>query len=142
MATLIRDNRINEAEKQLASVLKVTPNAPVALSLMGTIRAKQGRLNEAEALFLRAVRGDSKFVGARMNLAYLYLLKRAPEKTISQLKEVLRLEPDNADAAQKLAELLFSQGQIDECISFIEKLRLSQDYSRGVTRCSGRRILN
>lgn len=126
VATLIRDNRINEAEKQLASVLKFTPNAPVALSLMGTIRAKQGRLNEAEALFLRAVRGDGQFVAARMNLAYLYLLKRAPEKTISELKEVLRLEPDHADAAQKLAELLFSQGHVDECISFIEKLRLSR----------------
>jgi Tfp pilus assembly protein PilF len=126
VAVLIRDNRISEAEKQLASVLKVTPNAPVALSLMGTIRAKQGRLNEAETLFLRAVRGDRQFVGARMNLAYLYLLKRAPEKTISQLKEVVRLEPSNADAAQKLAELLLSQGHVDECISFIEKLRLLQ----------------
>jgi protein O-GlcNAc transferase len=126
VAVLIRDNRISEAEKQLASVLKVTPNAPVALSLMGTIRAKQGRLNEAETLFLRAVRGDRQFVGARMNLAYLYLLKREPEKTISELKEVLRLEPNNADAAQKLAELLLSQGHVDESISFIEKLRLSQ----------------
>lgn len=126
VATLIRDNRINEAERQLASVLKAAPNAPVALSLMGTIRAKQGRLNEAEALFLRAVRGDSKFVAARMNLAYLYLLKRAPEKTIFELKEVIRLEPDNADAAQQLAELLSSQGQIDECITFIEKQRLSK----------------
>jgi tetratricopeptide (TPR) repeat protein len=126
VAALIRDDRIREAEKQLASVLKVTPNAPVALSLMGTIRAKQGRLNEAETLFLRAVRGDVQFVGAHMNLAYLYLLKREPEKTISQLKEVLRLEPNNADAAQKLAELLLSLRHVDESISFIEKLRLSQ----------------
>ena len=42
-----------------------------------------------------------------MNLVYLYLLKRAPEKAILQLKEVLALEPENAEATEKLAELLF-----------------------------------
>ena len=40
-----------------------------------------------------------------MNLVYLYLLKRAPEKAILQLKEVLALEPENAEATEKLAEL-------------------------------------
>ena len=43
VASLIRDNRLAEAEKELAAVLKVTPNLPVALNFMGTIRAKQGR---------------------------------------------------------------------------------------------------
>ena len=126
VAILIRDNKINEAERQLASVLRATPNEPAALSLMGTIRAKQGRLQDAELLFLRAVKSDPKFVGARMNLAYLYLLKRAPDKTIVQLNEVLRLEPSNLDATQKLAELLLSQRRFDECLNLIDKLRLSQ----------------
>src|SRR5688500_18638990 len=115
VATLIRDNRLAEAERELAAVLKVSPNLPVALNFMGTIRAKQGRVLEAETLFLRAVRNDKNFTGARMNLVYLYLLKRAPEKSILQLKEVLALEPENAEATEKLAELLFSQGHFDEC---------------------------
>jgi Flp pilus assembly protein TadD len=126
VASLIRDNRIAEAEKELAAVLRVEPELPVALNFMGTIRAKQGRLNEAELLFLRAVRNDKKFTGARMNLVYLYLLKRAPEKSILQLKEVLALEPEHAEAGEKLAELLLSQGHFDECINFIEKQRLSR----------------
>jgi tetratricopeptide (TPR) repeat protein len=121
IAAHIRDNRIAEAEKDLAAVLNVAPELPVALNFMGTIRAKQGRLNEAELLFLRAVRNDNKFTGARMNLVRLYLLKRAPEKSILQLREVLALEPDHAEATDKLAELLLSQGRVDECITFIEK---------------------
>ena len=88
---------------------------------MGTIRAKQNRLVEAEALFLRAARNDPKFTGARMNLVYLYLLKRAPDKSILQLKEVLAVEPEHAEATEKLAELLLAQGRFAECISFIEK---------------------
>jgi predicted Zn-dependent protease len=121
IAAHIRDNRIAEAEKDLAAVLNVAPELPVALNFMGTIRAKQGRLNEAELLFLRAVRNDNKFTGARMNLVRLYLLKRAPEKSILQLREVLAREPDHAEATDKLAELLLSQGRVDECITFIEK---------------------
>src|SRR6185369_9096728 len=103
VATLIRDNRLAEAEKELAAVLKVSPDLPVALNFMGTIRAKQGRLLEAETLFLRAVRNEKNFTGARMNLVYLYLLKHAPDKAILQLKEVLALEPEHAEATDKLA---------------------------------------
>ena len=46
VATLIRDNRLAEAEKELTAVLRVTPDLPVALNLMGTIRAKQSRLSK------------------------------------------------------------------------------------------------
>jgi tetratricopeptide (TPR) repeat protein len=124
-AALISGNRIEEAEQQLNSVLKATPNDALAVNLLGTIRAKQGRLDEAEALFSRAIRIDNQLVGAHMNLAYLYLLKRVPEKTASELKEVIRLDPNNMDASHKLAWLLLSLGRFDECISFLEKAKQS-----------------
>src|SRR3954447_19988220 len=98
VATLIQNNRLAEAEKELTSVLRVAPDLPAALNLMGSVRAKQGRLAEAETLFLRAVQNDKTYTGARMNLAYLYLLKRAPDKAIPQLNEVLALEPGNLEA--------------------------------------------
>jgi predicted Zn-dependent protease len=122
-AALISENRLAEAEQQLNSILKTAPNDALALNLLGTVRAMQNRLDEAEALFTRAVRVDKTFVGAHMNLAYLYLLKREPEKNASELKEVLRLDPTNADAAYKRARALFSLGRVDECIRFIEDER-------------------
>jgi Flp pilus assembly protein TadD len=126
VATLIRENRFADAEKELNAVLRITPDLPVALNLLGTVRAKQGRLPEAESLFLRAVRNDKNYTGARMNLVYLYLLKRTPEKAILQLKEVVIVEPENAEASEKLAELLIAQGRLDECIAFIEKQKSSR----------------
>jgi Flp pilus assembly protein TadD len=98
IATLIQNNRLPEAEKELNAILRRNPDNPVAVNLLGTIRAKQNRLLEAESLFLRALRKDNKFTGARMNLVYLYLLQRAPDKAILQLNEVLAVEPDNVDA--------------------------------------------
>jgi Flp pilus assembly protein TadD len=122
-AALIRDNKIPEAEQQLNGILKTAPNDAVALNLMGTIRAQQGRLNEAEGLMTRAARIDPAFVAVHMNLAFLYLLRNAPEKTISELKEVVKLEPENIEANYKLARLLLSRGQTDDAIGVIEKVK-------------------
>ena len=41
VAALIRDNRIVEAERQLAAISRTAPNSPDVLNLLGTIRAKQ-----------------------------------------------------------------------------------------------------
>jgi len=128
-AALIGSDQLAEAERLLTQVLKVAPNEAAALNLMGAIRAKQGNLDEAEILFTSAVRSDPAMVGAHMNLARLYLLKGAPEKTASELKEVLRLEPGNAEAGYRLAWLLLSQGRVDECIELVENLEKSQQLS-------------
>ena len=120
-AAAIAADRLAEAEQQLNSVLKSAPTDVLALNLLGTVRAKQGRLDEAEALFARAVRADRRFVGAHMNLAYLYMLKGAPEKTAAELREVLRLDPANMDAADKLARLVCAQESgREECVRLVE----------------------
>jgi tetratricopeptide (TPR) repeat protein len=125
-AALISENRVEEAEQQLSAILKATPNDALALNLLGTIRAKQRRLDEAETLFSRALGIDKEFLGAHMNLAYLYLLKGAPDKTISELREVLRLDPNNRDVSYKLSRLLLSQGRADESIAIVEQMKQTQ----------------
>ena len=114
VATLISNNRLAEAEKELTSVLRIQPNLPAALNLMGTVRAKQGRLVEAETLFLRAVQIDKNYTGARMNLVYLYQLKRAPDKAIAQLNEVVALEPENRDARVLLGDAYLEKNDLQK----------------------------
>jgi tetratricopeptide (TPR) repeat protein len=74
-AALISEKRISEAEQQLSHILKIRPNNALALNLLGTIRAQQGKLDEAQSLFARAISADGQLIGPRLNLAYLYSLK-------------------------------------------------------------------
>ncbi len=128
-ASLVGGNQLAEAERLLNQILKVRPEEAAALNLLGAIRAKQGKLDEAEAHFSRAVRSDKRLTGARMNLAYLFLLKGEPEKSAAELKEVLRLEPANAEATYRLAWLLLKQNRTDECIELVERVRQTQTLS-------------
>lgn len=114
IATLIQNNQFPEAEKELNTILRASPENPTAVNLLGTIRAKQNRLVEAESLFLRALRKDDKFTGARMNLVYLYFLKRAPDKAIAQLNEVLAVEPDNLDAKVLLGDAYLAKNDLQK----------------------------
>jgi tetratricopeptide (TPR) repeat protein len=123
---LISDNHIVEAEQELTGILKLSPNQPAALNLLGTIRAKQSRLNEAETLFRRAIRSDTRYVGPHMNLAYLYSMTGQPEKTIAELREVLQLEPKNTEALDKLARLLMTREQFEGGIAVLEVAKGSQ----------------
>ena len=61
------------------SILKIAPREARSLNLLGVIRASQGRLDEAESFFTRAILFDRLLVGAHMNLAYLYMLKGAKQ---------------------------------------------------------------
>lgn len=140
-ASLVGDNQLAEAERQLNQILKAAPEEAAALNLLGALRAKQGRLEEAESLFLRAVRGDEKLVGARMNLAYLYLLRREPEKSAAQLREVLRVEPANAEAAHRLAWLLLSQNRVEECVALFESLKETRALSAPLLAVAGEAYL-
>jgi tetratricopeptide (TPR) repeat protein len=128
-AAFIADNRTAEAERVLLVILKRTPNEPVALNLLGTIRAKQNRLPEAENLFLRSVKADGKYVGARLNLAHVYALRSQPLDTIRELREVLVLDPGNTQALDQLSRLLLARGDLAEGIKVLEQAELAQTLS-------------
>ncbi len=126
VATLIRNGKLPEAERQLAIILRANANQADALNLLGAIRAKQRRLDEAERLFSRAVTANNSLISARMNLVQVYLIRGKHDGAISELLEVLRLDPSNAEAFDKLHPLLLSQKRIDEFISLMEQAKSSR----------------
>ena len=128
-ATLIRDDRLAEAERELDAILKSNANQPDALNLLGAVRAKQKRFDEAEKFFSRAISANAALVSARMNLVQLYLIQGKPQGAISELNQVLRLQPDNAEAFDRLSRLLLGQKRFDEFISLIEQSKTTRAIS-------------
>lgn len=126
VATLIRDDRLPEAERQLTLILKSNANQPDALNLLGAIRAKQRRLAEAEKLFSRAISADAALVSARMNLVQLYLIQGKPQNAIVELTNVLRLQPENEEVFDRLSRLLLKEKRLDEFINLIEQAKSSR----------------
>ncbi len=126
VATLIREDRLADAERQLSTILKSNPNQADALNLLGAVRAKQRRFDEAEKLFSRAVSANAALVSARMNLVQLYVIQRKPENAISELNQVLRLQPDNDEAFDRLTQLLLEVKRSDDFINLIEQAKGSR----------------
>ena len=128
-ATLIRDDRLAEAERQLSAILRTNANQPDALNLLGAVRAKQKRFDEAQKLFARAVNANAALVSARMNLVKLYLIQDKPQPAVSELNQVLRLQPDNTEAFDRLSRLLLSEKRFDEFINLVEQAKTTRPVS-------------
>lgn len=141
-ANLIGADHLAEAETLLNSLLKAAPNDARIFNLMGTVRAKQGKLDAAEMLFRRAATLDRDLLGAHLNLAYLYRLKKEPDKTAAELGEVLRIDPNNADAAYKFASLQLDQGRPDAALEAINRFGQSNPLTFPLLLLAGDAYLN
>jgi len=72
ISELIAQNRLDDAEKRLLSILSQQPDQGWALDLMAEIRMRQKRAPEAEALFRRALTLSPNDVQAYRGLGKLY----------------------------------------------------------------------
>lgn len=75
---------------------------PEAYALRGAALLGVGRYEEAEKAFLRALSADPRSVRAHNNLGLLYLKTDRRDEAIKEWEEVLRLEPGNSFAQERL----------------------------------------
>src|SRR6476660_7757872 len=80
----IESGKLVQSEKALLDYALAHPNDAKALELMGRLRLKQGRIDEALALYRRVLVLDPKFTSAKVNYATALLL-------IGQSDEAVRL---------------------------------------------------
>ena len=103
-ATLIEHNDLASAESALKPYIAASSDDAVALNLLGLIRARQGKLTEAEQLFRRAIETGHPIVGPHVNLARIYAPDR-PLDAMRELKAALKIAP-------KDPELLYTYGMV------------------------------
>jgi tetratricopeptide (TPR) repeat protein len=111
---LIAHNRLDDAEKQIWSVLSQQPDQGWALDLMAEIRMRQKRAPEAEALFRRALTLSPNDVQAYRGLGKLYNSLENSRQAIDSYLHAVAIAPADVAANVELAVLYQKAGQYKE----------------------------
>ncbi|MGA3105365.1 MAG: tetratricopeptide repeat protein [Terriglobales bacterium] len=103
--------KLTQAETDLQTVLRTTPDDYRALDLLGVVRVLQHRDVAAEQLFRRAVLKKADFAPAHAHLGLLYLQEGRADDAVPQLREALRIDSARTDASDALVQILRDQSK-------------------------------
>ncbi|HTB98455.1 MAG TPA: tetratricopeptide repeat protein [Terracidiphilus sp.] len=98
--------KLDQAERDLDSVLASSPEDYRALDLLGVVRVLQHRQADAETLFERVVKTKSDFAPGHAHLGLLYLQLGRTQDAVPELIEALQLDRTRTDVASALAHIL------------------------------------
>ena len=105
-----------KAEETLRAMLRAHPGQADALNLLGIAEEKQGRAEEAEALFRKAVGSNPSLAAVWVNLARLYQDRRDSERALRTLDEGLSHAPKDPRLLSEGATLLADRGDFAEAV--------------------------
>lgn len=103
--------KMDQAERDLQSVLRSTPGDYRALDLLGVVRVLQHQEAGAEELFEQAVKANPDFAPAHAHLGLLYTQLGRTQDAVPELQQALRLDPGRADVAGALVHILQDQAK-------------------------------
>ncbi|OYD81316.1 tetratricopeptide repeat protein [Azospirillum brasilense] len=103
--------RTEEAETLYGRILDAVPDEPNALHLYGLLCAQGGRLEQAAGLLAQAVALRPGLPEYRANLATLHQARGNPAAATEEYRAALRLCPDSAALAFRLAGAARQAGQ-------------------------------
>jgi predicted O-linked N-acetylglucosamine transferase (SPINDLY family) len=99
---------------------------------------RQGRLEDAEALCRKTLKGDPRHTGALHLLGVIHLRRRNPAGAIDAFDRLLKLQPRSPDVLNNRAMALFDVGRQDEALaSFDKALAIRPDYPEALNNRAG-----
>jgi len=114
--TLIKQSKLELAETQLQSILRKQPANYRAEDLLGQVRLRQGKYDEAEALFRRALQHNPKSEKACVSLASLLRDERRTDEAIAQYQTCQKLAPQKTGNTAELAILYQQAGEYEKSL--------------------------
>lgn len=113
---------LREAETSLWTVLATNPDQQQALTLLGTIRGRQQRYAEAEALFRRVLQLNADSVPAHQGLGNTLVAENQSDKAIEQYKAAIDLAPQDLGLKLEAARLYVEGGQFEQSLSVLQAI--------------------
>ena len=109
-----RLGNLKSAKSGYASILKLDPDNPEALHLLGCVYDDMGSTDQGIKMLIRAVKVNAKAPSYFYNLANMEFKRGSHQDAICHYREAVRLKPDYAYAHNNLGRALTLIGQHDE----------------------------
>lgn len=124
---MIQNGNRAEARAQLNAALRSYPSSAELHNLLGVVEAQSGNYSLAETGFRKAIRLNSRLTPAYLNLGRLYQEnvgkdQKAERKGAQIYLELLKIEPDNAEARYQAAYMVLLEGSYLTSLSLLERL--------------------
>jgi tetratricopeptide (TPR) repeat protein len=116
------DNRIAVAEALLREHLKQFPTDVAAIRMLAEVAARLGRMVDSETLLTRCLELAPSFAPARHNLALVLHRQHKPQLALSEINQLLELEPKNPGYRNLKAAILSSIGEYDRSIEIYSEV--------------------
>jgi protein O-mannosyl-transferase len=117
---LAAEDRLDEAVPLYRRAIALH-DEPQLHNNLGIALARMNKLDEAQVEFQLAIKGNSKFLDAWLNLGALFTLKNETRRAIDAFLEALRLDPAFAPAHLKLGQLLLKAEQLGDAIDHFRR---------------------
>lgn len=105
------------ARTEMLQLIAQTPRSAEAHHRLGKILQLQGRLNEAETCFRRALELDPDYVGALIGLGTIEHAKGETASALKRFETAVEIEPHDAEAHFARGLVLESMGQTDAALA-------------------------
>lgn len=104
-AALAANNLLPDADKVLSEIIKENPKHVSALTNLGFVKLRQGKVKEAESLYFKALAYDPDYEALLLNIAGLYAYKKDFKQAEIYLSRLLKKYPNNNQAKQALQQI-------------------------------------
>jgi tetratricopeptide (TPR) repeat protein len=117
-----RTGNLEKAEEHYRAAVMLNPNQfPDAYYNYGMVLMKEGKLDEAEGAFSKALEINPSFADAHNNLGFLLERQGKFAEAIAEYKKAVEHQPDFRQAHFNLGRVLVNQRQYEEGIQQLEQ---------------------
>src|SRR5258706_3540841 len=110
------ENKLDEAQKQLAEAARLAPNHPDVLYLQGVILLRRGQAEQAQAILEKTTQIDPKNARTFTALGMVFMNENKYDSATAPLQQSIQLDPSNGEAHWMLARVLYRQEKYDTCL--------------------------
>lgn len=117
-----RTGREKDALKHFTALAQINPNSEEAINNTAFQKAETGNLNQAEALFRKALESKPGNFRARLGLAVVHSKREENDKAVQECMGILKEAEDYAPAMNRLAWIYAKKGSnLSEALKLSEK---------------------